>query len=179
MLIARAFSISLLAAAPVLLLNGRVVVVVVVALSAVKADADKFVTCVGSLSLLLLLLRCLFRLCGCFVSQRRGRRNAVVTAICCRAGALPKTSHMRCRLTAAGQRSRRMSHSVTGVCLLLLACVCYMNFAWNRVKEGLFFVNHVQDLHFLYLFLSVCPLKIAAAAVAVARRRVGATLLLH
>ena len=54
-------------------------------------------------------------------------------------------------------------------------------FCLKQSHRRIIFVKHVQDLHFLYLFLSVCPLKIAAAvaAVAVARRRVGATLLLH
>ena len=54
-----------------------------------------------------------------------------------------------------------------------------MNFAWEECHRRIVFVRSVQDLHFLYLFLSVCPLKIAAAVAAVAWRRVGATLLLH
>ena len=59
-----------------------------------------------------------------------------------------------------------MSHSVTEVCLLLLAWVCYMNFDWEQSHRKIVFVKIVQDLHFLYLFLSVCPLKIAAAVAA-------------
>ena len=68
-----------------------------VVLSAVKADADKFVTCVGSLSFASFLPSLSLSLST--LRLLRQSRNVVVTAICCRAGALPKTSHMRCRLT--------------------------------------------------------------------------------
>ena len=60
-------------------------VLVVVLLSAVKADADKFVTCVGSLSFSFpscarSCARCLFRLCGCSVSRETSSSRLFVVA---------------------------------------------------------------------------------------------------